>query len=75
MRTGPFSSTEVISRLNASFVPVYAVNEDYRAGGSASKEEEAEYNRIRKELKTKLFGDDRTVAAAERSRGNAGRKL
>ena len=55
MRTGPFSSTEVIKRLNASFVPVYAVNEDYREGGSAPKEEQAEYNRIYREALDKKF--------------------
>src|SRR5262249_27924480 len=55
MRTGPFSSTEVIKRLNASFVPVYAVNEDYRAGGAAPKEEQAEYNRIYREALEKKF--------------------
>ena len=42
MRTGPFSSPEVIEKLNASFVPVYGVNEDYRENGSAPKEEKAE---------------------------------
>jgi len=55
MRTGPFSSTEVIKRLNASFVPVYAVNEDYRDAGSAPKEETAEYNRIYREALEKKF--------------------
>jgi len=55
MRTGPFSSTDVIKRLNASFVPVYAVNEDYRDGGSAPKEEQAEYNRIYREALEKKF--------------------
>src|SRR5688572_21306406 len=55
MRTGPFSSTEVIDRLNAAFVPVYAVNEDYRAGGAAPKEERAEYTRIYKEALAKKF--------------------
>jgi hypothetical protein len=55
MRTGPFSSIEVIKRLNASFVPVFAVNEDYRAGGSAPKEEQAEYNRIYREALEKKY--------------------
>src|SRR6476619_692658 len=55
MRTGPFSSTEVIKRLNSSFVPVFAVNEDYRAGGSAPKEEQAEYNRIYREALDKKY--------------------
>jgi hypothetical protein len=55
MRTGPFSSPEVIDRLNAKFVPVYAVNEDYRSGGSAPKEERAEYTRIYREALGKKF--------------------
>jgi hypothetical protein len=55
MRTGPFSSTRVIDRLNASFVPVYAVNEDYRAGGAAPKEERAEYQRIYREALAKKY--------------------
>src|SRR5215218_3849909 len=55
MRTGPFSSTEVIDRLNASFVPVYAVNEDYRAGGAAPDGERAEYRRIYREALAKKF--------------------
>src|SRR5262245_26838402 len=55
MRTGPFSSPEVISRLNASFVPVYAVNEDYRAGGAAPEAERAEYRRIYHEALAKKF--------------------
>jgi hypothetical protein len=29
MRAGPLSNSEVIALLNSSFVPVYAVNEDY----------------------------------------------
>src|SRR5262245_12136714 len=49
MRTGPFSSTAVIDRLNSSFVPVYAVNEDYRDGGSVAKDEREEYQRIYRE--------------------------
>lgn len=49
MRTGPFSSTEVINRLNASFVPVYVVNEDYRDNGPASQEERREMERIYRE--------------------------
>ena len=55
MRTGPFSSLEVIDRLNAKFVPVYAVNEDYRTGGPAPKEERAEYTRIYREALGKKF--------------------
>jgi hypothetical protein len=49
MRTGPFSSLEVVERLNAFFVPVYVVNEDYRKGGSAPKEEKDEVSRIYRE--------------------------
>jgi hypothetical protein len=53
MRTGPFSSTAVIDRLNASFVPVYAVNEDYTGDGVAPEEEKAEYQRIYREALAK----------------------
>src|SRR5262252_1582575 len=55
MRTGPFSNTQVIKLLNASFVPVYAVNEDYRAKGGVPKEEQAEYLRIYREALAKKF--------------------
>jgi hypothetical protein len=55
MRTGPFSSTAVIDRLNAAFVPVYAVNEDYRDAGPAPKEEKAEYQRIYRQALDKKF--------------------
>src|SRR5436305_14499670 len=55
MRTGPFSRPAVIDRLNASFVPVYAVNEDYRDGGAAPAEERAEYRRVYKEALAKKF--------------------
>jgi hypothetical protein len=55
MRTGPFSSTEVIDRLNASFVPVYAVNEDYRAKDIVPKEDRDEYQRIYKDALGKKF--------------------
>jgi hypothetical protein len=55
MRTGPFSSTEVIDRLNAFFVPVYAVNDDYRADGVVAKDEQAEYLRIYREALAKKF--------------------
>jgi hypothetical protein len=54
MRTGPFSSPAVIDRLNASFVPVYAVNEDYRSD-AVPKEERAEYQRIYREALKKKF--------------------
>ena len=49
MRTGPFSSTQVIERLNAHFVPVYVVNEDYAEDGPAPEAEKAERNRIYRE--------------------------
>src|SRR5262245_55460189 len=55
MRTGPFSISAVIDRLNASFVPVYAVNEDYHDRGSAPKEEKTEYQRIYREALDKKF--------------------
>jgi hypothetical protein len=55
MRTGPFSSTEVIERLNAYFVPVYTVNEDHRDSGPAPKEEKAEVRRIYREALEKKF--------------------
>ncbi|MEX0711142.1 MAG: hypothetical protein WD278_02255 [Pirellulales bacterium] len=55
MRTGPFSNQEVIDRLNAYFVPVYAVNEDYRDGGPAPTEEKAEYQAIYREALAKGF--------------------
>src|SRR5262245_44440948 len=55
MRTGPFSSTEVIERLNKYFVPVYAVNEDYRKGGVAPEAEQAEYLRIYREALDNKF--------------------
>jgi hypothetical protein len=49
MRAGPLSNSKVVSLLNRYFVPVYAVNEDYRKNGAAPPEEKAEYNRIFKE--------------------------
>jgi hypothetical protein len=55
MRAGPLSNTKVVSLLNRYFVPVYAVNEDYRKGGSAPAAEKAEYLRIyHAALKAKL---------------------
>ena len=59
MRTGPFSSDQVISRLNAKFVPVYAVNEDYRDSARTpavvGKAEQAEYSRVFREAGKKGF--------------------
>jgi hypothetical protein len=49
MRAGPLSSPQVIDLLNSSFVPVFAVNEDYRDDGPAPEEEKAEYRRIYRE--------------------------
>jgi hypothetical protein len=49
MRAGPLSSPKVIDLLNRSFVPVFAVNEDYRDLGSAPEAEKAEYRRIYRE--------------------------
>src|SRR5438309_3929148 len=46
MRAGPLSSPRVIDLLNARFVPVFAVNEDYRKGGDAPAEEKALYDRV-----------------------------
>ena len=58
MRTGPFSDSRVIDRLNAYFVPVLAVNEDYKGGGPAPKEERDEYRRIyRESLAAKFSGN------------------
>src|SRR3954451_18410354 len=55
MRTGPFTSPAVIDRLNTSFVPVFAVNEDYADAGNAPKEEKAEYQRVYREALAKKF--------------------
>src|SRR5215207_1492789 len=55
MRTGPISNNRVIETLNAYFVPVYAVNEDYRDKGPAPKEEKSEYTRIYREALAKKF--------------------
>jgi hypothetical protein len=49
-RTGPFSNTKVIALINEYFAPVYVVNQDYQKnGGTASADEKAEFNRIRKD--------------------------
>src|SRR3954451_20174294 len=55
MRTGPFSSPAVIDLLNASFIPGYAVNEDYQAGGAAPDAERAEYQRMYRQALAKKF--------------------
>src|SRR5947209_1379959 len=55
MRTGPFSDSRVIERLNTYFVPVLAVNEDYRGAGCAPPEERAEYRRIYREALAAKF--------------------
>jgi hypothetical protein len=49
MRAGPLSSPEVIDLLNGAFVPVFAVNEDYREDGPAPADEKAAYHRIYRE--------------------------
>ncbi len=49
MRAGPLSNSKVIALLNRSFVPVYAVNEEYAPKGPAPAEEKAERERIFKE--------------------------
>src|SRR5687768_2239400 len=49
MRAGPLSQMPVINLLNSYFVPVYAVNEDYRKEGAKPKKEKAEYSRIYRE--------------------------
>src|SRR5262245_44698080 len=49
MRAGPLSRPQVIDLLNSSFVPVFAVNEDYRDDGPAPEAEKAEYRRIYRE--------------------------
>jgi hypothetical protein len=55
MRTGPFSSIELINLLNGSFVPVYAINEDYRDSCVVAKDEQDEYLRIYHEALAKKF--------------------
>jgi hypothetical protein len=42
MRTGPFSQTQVIEKLNAHFVPVYLSQEDLTDGGAAPASDKAE---------------------------------
>jgi hypothetical protein len=55
MRAGPLSHKDIVDLLNSYFVPVYAVNEDYREKGSKPPEERAEYTRIyRQALDKKL---------------------
>jgi hypothetical protein len=46
MRAGPLSNKKVIDLLNAHFVPVYTVNEDYARLGTAPKEEKEARERI-----------------------------
>jgi hypothetical protein len=55
MRAGPLSRPQVIDLLNSAFVPVFAVNEDYRDAGPAAEADKAEYRRIYREaLEAKL---------------------
>jgi hypothetical protein len=49
MRAGPLSNARVVALLNRYFVPVYAINEDYRAKGVVPEAEKAEYQRIYRE--------------------------
>ncbi len=49
MRAGPLSSPKVIDLLNSRFVPVFAINEDYREGGPAPDGAKAESDRIYRE--------------------------
>ncbi len=54
MRAGPLSNPKIIELLNAHFIPVYAVNEDYR-DNSKPADERAVYDRIYREtLEKKL---------------------
>lgn len=59
MRTGPFSDPESIATLNREFVPVYAVNEDYRAKpgqpGAVDPAEKREYDRVFRDSGAKKF--------------------
>lgn len=45
MRAGPLSNKEIVELLNSRFIPVYAVNEDYR-DSTKPPEEKAVYNRL-----------------------------
>lgn len=49
MRAGPLSKPDVIKMINAHYVPVYAVNEDYRGDGPQPADERKEFNRIYRE--------------------------
>jgi hypothetical protein len=54
MRAGPLSNAKVISLLNRYFVPVYAINEDYRSS-AVPDSEKPEYVRIYREaLRAKM---------------------
>ena len=53
MRTGSFSQSKIIEKLNAYFVPFYSVNEDHEASGSAPEPEKKEVDRIRREALSK----------------------
>ncbi len=46
MRTGPFSQTKVIDKLNAYFVPVYLSQEDLTSEGNALASDKAEYQKM-----------------------------
>lgn len=55
MRAGPLADPKVIALLNARFVPVYAMNEDYRDAGVAPPDERKEYQRIYREALDQKF--------------------
>jgi hypothetical protein len=55
MKAVPLFCPQVIDLLNAAFVPVFAVNEDYREDDPAPEKEKAVYRRIcREPLDVKL---------------------
>lgn len=49
MRTGPFSQTPVIEKLNACFVPVYLSQEDLAAEGAALASDKQAYQKMIRE--------------------------
>jgi hypothetical protein len=56
MRAGPLSNDNVISLLNAHYVPVFISNEDYDKKGQASAEEKKEWQRIYLEFANRKLG-------------------
>jgi hypothetical protein len=49
MRAGPLSNKDIVELLNSRYIPVYAVNEDYREGGPKSQDEKAAYQKLFRE--------------------------